>query len=1058
MRQNLLLATVLALLCAVAAFPQAAVPLNVIPSRIVGHPNPEMNTPIASANPNLVEGRELLLPQGVALDTSVNPPILYVADTGNNRVLAWKDATSFQNGQPADLVIGQQDRYHTNTGGPGTTFSTGLNSPTSLAVYNGDLYIADTGNNRILRFRKPFDASVLLPDLYLGQPSLTSRSANYTGRVDATGIFFASGSAGYIPGLAFDANGNLWITDPGNRRVLRFDAADVADGGGPLQAKLVIGQLTFQDPLQPAVADANRTEARYFAIPQAVAFDSSGRLYVSDSYTFNTQQRGRVLVFTPPFSNAMTASRIMGVVPPNPPNPPSNDAQLRTLMGSPSAVFFINATSKIGVVDQYFNRILLFDSYEQWPDVSTSFSPVSVPPIVGQLTASNTRPNGATDSACPPYCPPPSDSVFYFPSAAAFAGNDLYVVDTYNHRVLDIPYQNGTFSGARAALGQDQMDMSAPNLIEGREFYFASSSADAGLAIDSTGDTPHLYVADTYNNRVLGFKDYRALKAGMPADIVIGQGDMKHGLCNGNGGTHPSATSLCLPTGLVVDVSGNLYVADSGNGRVLRFPAPFAHQGLEQADLVLGQRDFKTVITDPTQFTMARPYGLALSGNDGLLVSDIVHNRVLFFRYDNGGFSNGQAAEKVLGQPDFTTIKSGNGDRDMNAPHGIAADSEGRPYVTDSGNNRVLIFDQINNDQNGAPVALKITNLSSPRGVYVSAATGEAWITDTNNNGLIKKYPKFQTLLGNPASTATVQAAGPALAVAQDQYGDLVVADATNRVGFYYPGLQAVNGANFMVTRDLAPGMSAAICSPASGCDPDKRVSYFGPDTARADQLPNPLPLPTTLADVQVLFNGAPAPLYFVSPSQINFYVPMGAPTDQGPLDVLVVQKSTGRIYAAGSAGMNTYSPGIYSPDAGVSRQAAVINQDGTINSPTNPAARGSVISIYATGQGFIPNAPPDGSPAPSEPLLSTPFTPQVNFNGKFPEEYPVAQGDPPAGKFVQFSGLAPGYVGLWQINVYIPGNCPAGSQVPILVFAGSVASSDFSQAGFRTVIAVKNP
>ena len=56
---------------------------------------------------------------------------------------------------------------------------------------------------------------------------------------------------------------------------------------------------------------------------------------------------------------------------------------------------------------------------------------------------------------------------------------------------------------------------------------------------------------------------------------------------------------------------------------------------------------------------------------------------------------------------------------------------------------------------------------------------------------------------------------------------------------------------------------------------------------------------------------------------------------------------------------------------------AAVINQDGTVNSATNPEKRGNYISIYATGQGVVPNAPPDGSPAPSFPAATTPHTHQ---------------------------------------------------------------------------------
>ena len=70
-----------------------------------------------------MEGRELNNPYGVALDTSVTPARLYVSDTGNNRILAWKDAVAFTNGAKADLVIGQRDFFSTGGNGPGRTDS-----------------------------------------------------------------------------------------------------------------------------------------------------------------------------------------------------------------------------------------------------------------------------------------------------------------------------------------------------------------------------------------------------------------------------------------------------------------------------------------------------------------------------------------------------------------------------------------------------------------------------------------------------------------------------------------------------------------------------------------------------------------------------------------------------------------------------------------------------------------------------------------------------------------------------------------------------------------------
>ena len=140
--------------CAATLPAVAQTVFNTNPTRSFGHAR---LTPVTSGNPNLVEGRELYQPLGVAVDTSASPPILYVADTFNNRVLAWKNASGFNNGAFADLVIGQQDKYSTLVLGPGTTFSHGLNAPVAVAVdQNGNLYVADSGNNRILRYPRPF--------------------------------------------------------------------------------------------------------------------------------------------------------------------------------------------------------------------------------------------------------------------------------------------------------------------------------------------------------------------------------------------------------------------------------------------------------------------------------------------------------------------------------------------------------------------------------------------------------------------------------------------------------------------------------------------------------------------------------------------------------------------------------------------------------------------------------------------------------------------------------------------------------------------------------------
>src|SRR5688572_1902962 len=133
------------LLASLPAAAQSA--LNLTPSRVVGQPVIQ----VRSTSPNVTEGREFLSPQGVVVDRTSTPPALYVADTLNNRVLVWRNMTALTNGQKADMVLGQVDFQTTLPLGPGTTRSGGLNTPGAMAIdRDGNLYVVDTGNNRIL--------------------------------------------------------------------------------------------------------------------------------------------------------------------------------------------------------------------------------------------------------------------------------------------------------------------------------------------------------------------------------------------------------------------------------------------------------------------------------------------------------------------------------------------------------------------------------------------------------------------------------------------------------------------------------------------------------------------------------------------------------------------------------------------------------------------------------------------------------------------------------------------------------------------------------------------
>src|SRR5262249_25405315 len=104
---------------------------------------------------NMVQGVELFGPSGVALDARGGQVHLYVSDTRNARILAWQDAGSYQRGDPPALVLGQPSAQNSNALGIGVK---GLNLPVGMAVdpANGNLYVADFGDNRVLRFPAPF--------------------------------------------------------------------------------------------------------------------------------------------------------------------------------------------------------------------------------------------------------------------------------------------------------------------------------------------------------------------------------------------------------------------------------------------------------------------------------------------------------------------------------------------------------------------------------------------------------------------------------------------------------------------------------------------------------------------------------------------------------------------------------------------------------------------------------------------------------------------------------------------------------------------------------------
>jgi len=217
-----------------------------------------------------------------------------------------------------------------------------------------------------------------------------------------------------------------------------------------------------------------------------------------------------------------------------------------------------------------------------------------------------------------------------------------------------------------------------------------------------------------------------------------------------------------------------------------------------------------------------------------------------------------------------------------------------------------------------------------------------------------------------------------------------------------------VNAASYDVT--VAPGSIAAL---------------FGSNmTAQAAASASTLPLPTSLAGLTVKINGIVAPLFFASASQINLQVPGGVSI--GSATVEVFNAGGGTPIATGTSSVADSAPGVFTVDVSGHNQASALNSDFSYNAAfdrfpgSRPEASGNFVTIYATGIGATNPTVADGqgAPSPTFALATSPTT--VIIGG--------AQAQ------VLFSGLAPGYVGLWQINAVLPVSLPTNLATPLRI------------------------
>ncbi len=174
---------------------------------------------------------------------------------------------------------------------------------------------------------------------------------------------------------------------------------------------------------------------------------------------------------------------------------------------------------------------------------------------------------------------------------------------------------------------------------------------------------------------------------------------------------------------------------------------------------------------------------------------------------------------------------------------------------------------------------------------------------------------------------------------------------------------------------------------------PGAIASVYGQRLAASTAAGSTLPVPTSLGGTAVTVNGIAAPLFFVSPQQINFQVPFEINTSAATVVVTTSQGSAAMLVQVAPS-----SPGIF---------AGTVARGGRPVDATNPAAAGDVLTLYATGLGLTTPAVASGAPGPAAPPAQAVLPVTVTIGS--------------AQATTLFAGLAPTFVGLYQVNVVVP-------------------------------------
>jgi uncharacterized protein (TIGR03437 family) len=539
-----------------------------------------------------------------------------------------------------------------------------------------------------------------------------------------------------------------------------------------------------------------------------------------------------------------------------------------------------------------------------------------------------------------------------------------------------------------------------------------------GIALDSSGN---LYIADQINARV------REVTNGTISTVA---GDGTAGFL----GDAAAATSAELdhPSGVAVGSSGTFYIADTNNCVIRKVAGGTitTYVGSDANNYTIncgGGGDHALAI----DAELDQPIGLALDAAGNLYIADTGNNRIRIVNAATGFITSLSTGSYIL-----------------NSPKGVAVDAAGNVYIADTNNSRILkvtssgsitittTFAGLDNGAwgysgDGGPATS--AQLNYPYGVALDAA-GNLYIADTNNQrirrvsaatGIITTVAgdKFSGYTGDGGSATSAELSFPR-EVLVDPHGNIYVSDTQNQViRLMTAAVPAISGvissSGFGGFKAAAPGTFIEIYGSNLAAESLNWSNFFSGVNA-----------PTSLAGTKVTIGGQAAFIAYAGPGQVNALVPSNVATGQQQVTVTTaIGTSTPYTVTVNPTAAGMLAPG-YLNIGGVQYVGALFSDYQTFVAPpgaisgyaSRRARPGDVIVIFGIGFGPVTPNIPAGQLVPGSDTLTLPL--QVFF------------GSTPAT--LQYWGLAPSLVGVYQLNVVVPNIAPSDA-VPVTFTLGGV-------------------